>query len=138
MIKYEINRFIQIESGPHREVKFISKSELKKFEDEDWFFVRKKYFIITNFLDWWNSFTTVNKIGITAIFIPILFGGIYFCLDKYSENKYEDLYKSHENLKLNYKNLKVENNSLKKRNLILYDSINKLNERTESKQKLPK
>lgn len=138
MIKYEIHKYESAEYGVNKLTKFVSKSKLEEYKKQDWLFIRKKYFIITNFLDWWNSFTTVNKIGISAIFIPILFSGIYFCLDKYYDNKYEDLKKNHENLKLNYTNLESENNSLKKLNLILHDSINRLNEITESKQKLQK
>lgn len=138
MIKYEIHKFESAEYGVNKLTKFVSKSKLEEYKKQDWIFIRKKYFIITIFLDWWNSFTTVNKIGICAIFIPILFSGIYFCLTKYYDNKYEDLKKNHENLKLNYTNLESENNSLKKLNLILNDSINRLNEITESKQKSQK
>jgi hypothetical protein len=125
MIKYKIRKTVTTKTGsPNIFNKTIKKSELDLHLKDNWFIVEKIIPLITPVSKWWNKFSIGNKIAILAIFIPILFGGIYFCLD----NKYE-------NLKQNYTNLKIENNSLNKRNLILFDSINKLNEIIESKQK---
>ena len=110
MIKYEIHKYESAEYGIDKQRKFIKKSELKKYEKEDWFLVRKKYFIITNFLDWWKPISFTNKVAISGIILTTFLTFLLWSLSEYFQYK-----KS---------NLKTENFLLIKRS----DSLIKLND----------
>jgi hypothetical protein len=88
MVKYELQRskkpignFVMV----GYDIKIIKKSELEKHLKDGWIFVRKKYFIITHFLDFWRSLNTDQKISIIiftigsiiTIIIAVI-GWIYF------------------------------------------------------------
>lgn len=121
MIKYKMKKSVTTETGS--EIVFnetIKQSELDFHLKDGWVIIKKITPIITPISDWWNKFSIGNKIAILAIFFPILFSGIYLCFEKYFDNKYSSL-------NLNYEKLKSERNDLKKQNLILFDSVNKLN-----------
>jgi hypothetical protein len=121
MIKYEIKKKIKdVVGSPIIFNETIKKSELDSYLKKGWYISRKVIPVITPITEWWNKFSIGNKIGILAFVFPIIFGGIYFGLEKYLDNKYNSLNQKHENLK-------HEHNDLKKKHLILSDSVNKLN-----------
>jgi hypothetical protein len=75
-IKYEIQRHVI--NDPNSDLFFVgafdtkcvSKKQFIELKKEGWFFVRKRYLLVTPFFDWWmNSLTMPNKI---AIIMPIL------------------------------------------------------------------
>lgn len=86
MIKYEITRYkFDGFSGVTTERKSIKKSKLSKYLNDDWILVRKRYFIITHFLDFWRSLNTDQKINIIIFTIGTIIttalaviGWIYF------------------------------------------------------------
>lgn len=121
MIKYEIktlpetNRWIL-----NYKHKTVSKSELDKYLKQGWTLVRKKYLIITPFLDLWRPISVENRISLIRALIPavlaILFGLLIH--RSYKEN----------DVLINEKNaLQAKIYSLKKTNTALTDSINKQN-----------
>lgn len=70
MIKY----VIQIDEsdefgGLNTSIKKIKKSKFKLYEKKGWRLVRKEYFIITYFSDWWRSLNTNHKISIIGIIV---------------------------------------------------------------------
>ena len=69
MIRYEIKKYTPSEYGVLKDKKFVKKSNLKEYLNNDWILIRKKYFIITHFLDWWRSLNTDQKISIIGITI---------------------------------------------------------------------
>ena len=118
MIKYEIHKYENAEYGLNKHIKFINKSELKKYEKEDWFFVREKHFIITNFLDWWKPISFTNKVAISGIILSAFLVSLFWSLDKYFENKEQ--------------NLNIENDLLKQNNHLLNSNFESLNQRFDS------
>lgn len=56
------------------EYKIVSKSELNKHTKDGWTLHRKKYFILTYFLDLWLSLNTDQKIAVIAILTASLIG----------------------------------------------------------------
>jgi hypothetical protein len=74
MIKYEIKKIPYVEGFVMNEFEYktVSKSELQSFLKNGWSLHRKKYFIVTNFIDWWKPLSLGNKIAIFAILIPVL------------------------------------------------------------------
>ncbi|QXP70705.1 hypothetical protein H0I29_00985 [Polaribacter sp. R2A056_3_33] len=56
----------------------VKPSELQKHLDDGWTIIRKKYFIITSFLDWWATLKNGEKIAffgvaLTPFLIPLMF-----------------------------------------------------------------
>lgn len=138
LIKYEIYRYINIESGPHKETKFISKSELDKYLKEDWGFVRKKYFIITPFLDWWKPISFTNKVAIFGIILSAILTLLLWSLSEYFEYKESNLktenallIKRCDSLKKLNDSLNLNFDSLKERFLSLNDTLNEKNKLIE-------
>jgi hypothetical protein len=117
MIKYKIEKYSNIPGG-HLVTfrKIVSKKELNSYLKNEWFVVEK----IVPFKTWWSKFSIGNKIAIIAFVVPVIFGGIYFGLEKYLDNKYNSL--NH-----NYNKLKSEQDVLNEQKLISSDSLNKLN-----------
>ena len=132
MIKYKIKKTQTSKSGnifTFNET--IKKSELDYHLKNGFVIVKKIIPVITPVSDWWNKFSTGNKIAILAIVVPIIFGGIYFGLEKYSDNKYNSLNQ-------NYDKLKSEQNDLNEQKLTLSDSLNKLNKIIDTISRKPK
>ncbi|MCI2230368.1 hypothetical protein MC378_14405 [Polaribacter sp. MSW13] len=132
MIKYKVEKYANTKSGDFvtfRET--IPSKKLEEYKKNEWNVVEK----IVPFITWWNKFSTTNKIAILAIFTPILFGGIYFLVEQYQNNKYESLNKDYYLLKNKFENSQSENSELKKLNKYLIDSLSKLNKKGESKPK---
>ena len=132
MIKYKMVKYSNSKSGDFitfRET--IPKRKLESYKANEWFVEEK----IVPFITWWNKISFSNKIGILAIFIPVSFGGIYFLVEQYQNNKFESLNKDYSLLKKKFENSQSENSELKKLNESLIDSLNKLNKKVESKPK---
>ena len=107
MIKYEIHKYEPAEYGVNKLVKFINKSELEKFKKDDWLFIRKKYFILTSFLDWWKPISFTNKVGIFGIILSAFLISFFWSLDKYFEYKKENLKIENDKLIRNFDSLKT-------------------------------
>lgn len=108
MVKYIIIKYNPDGYGGNlSEIKTVRKNELKEYLDNDWFIKKKVIPIITPFLDWWNQFNINQKIAILTIIIPLFFGGLGWCLNKYFDNKYNDLKHQHDQLYNDY-NLKEQ------------------------------
>ena len=91
----------------------VKKSELKKYLDEGWSFIGKRYFLITSFIHWWSKFSTTQRISIFTIFLT----AFYFFLSMSLDNQYTDLkdkYESLENKQIQLNNtLIITSDSLK-------------------------
>ena len=74
MIKYEIQRPKQSVNGfimMGYDFKTVRSSELQNHLKDGWKIVRKRYLIITSFIDWWNTLNNNEKISFyTAFLIP--------------------------------------------------------------------
>ena len=136
MIKYKIERYESSPTGARITFKdTIKKSELKWHLENGWEIVEKITPVLTPISKWWNNFSITNKIAILAIFIPVLFGGVYFLVEQYQNNKYESLNKDYFLLKRKFENSQSDNFELKKLNKSLIDSLSKLNRKGVSKPK---
>ena len=134
-MKYEIHKYETTGYGVNKLVKFINKSELEKFKKDDWFFVRKKYFFLTSFLNWWKPISFTNKVAIFGIILSAFLVSFFWNLDKYFEYKKENLKIENDKLIQNFDSLKT-NYLLLNRNFQLskkrFDSLNQiLNEKNK-------
>ena len=73
MIKYELQRPMQ-QNVPGfvmigNDFKTVKSSELQKHLDDGWFIVRKRYFLITPFLDWWKKLKNGEKISFFGVLL---------------------------------------------------------------------
>jgi len=128
MMKYEIHKYENTEYGVNKLVKFINKSELEKFKKDDWLFVRKKYFFLTSFLNWWKPISFTNKVAIFGIILSAFLVSFFWSLDKYFEYEKENLKIENDKLIQNFDSLKTNYLLLKKR----FDSLNQiLNEKNK-------
>lgn len=121
MVKYEIktlpesNRWIL-----NYKHKTVTKSELDTYLKQGWTLVRKKYFIITPFLDIWRPISVENRISLIRALIPVVLAIVFGLLIHRSYTESEIL--------ITEKNaLKAKIHSLEKTNTILTDSIHKQN-----------
>ena len=115
------------------EFKTVSKSELKLYLDKDWVLHRKKYFLITSFLDWFKKLSDSEKIAFFALVIPSVIAIIFGIL----------AHRSNENNRLiNNKldSIKTRTLNLEKSNRLFKEQINTLNKKldTISQKQQPK
>ena len=85
----------------------VSKKELKKYINNEWEFVRERYFIVTNLLDWLKTLNNGNRIALFGIIFTGFISIFLWCLSQFFEHKKQ--------------NLKTENSLIKKR----FDSLKK-------------
>lgn len=121
MVKYEIKTLPKsnkwILNYKH---KTVSKSELDRYLKQGWTLVRKKYFIITPFLDLWRPISVENRISLIRALIPVALAIVFGLLihRSYTENE----------VLITEKNaLKAKVQSLEKTNTVLTDSIHRQN-----------
>lgn len=121
MVKYEIKTLPKsnkwILNYKH---KTVSKSELDRYLKQGWTLVRKKYFIITPFLDLWKPISVENRISLIRALIPVALAIVFGLLihRSYTENE----------VLITEKNaLKAKVQSLEKTNTVLTDSIHRQN-----------
>ena len=67
MVKYEIIKYSPSDFGVLKDKKIVKKSNLNKYLNDDWILIRKRYFILTHFLDFWLGLNTDQKINVIAI-----------------------------------------------------------------------
>ena len=121
MIKYEIKIpvFENIKGIVRKtgfDFKTVNKKQYKEFIEKGWTLHRKKYFIITSFLDWWKTLTSGNKIAVFAIIIPTLVAVLFGVLAHRSN-------KENDSLKLENKTLNENYNQLKQTLILTSDSL---------------
>jgi hypothetical protein len=123
MIKYHLRK-IEPDGygGNHTFNVTVTRALYKEYLRNNWFLVRKKYFIITSFLDWWKTISLANKIGFFAIVIPLFFGGLKWNIETYLNHEYHSLKNDYNSLNEKYYILQENYN----------DSITTLNERIET------
>jgi hypothetical protein len=80
-IKYEIQKHVEHDSSwgdlvpiGFFNTKYVSKRQFRELEKEGWFFVRKRYLLITAFIDWYIKQSDTIKIGLPGL----VMGFIYF------------------------------------------------------------
>jgi hypothetical protein len=138
MIKYELRKIKPDGYGGNHVFNVtVTRALLKDSLNNDWFIIRRKYFIITSFLDWWKNLSDGNKITFSGI---IFTGFLTFSLWGLSEyfqyknsnlkienssliKRFDSLKKSHDSLNLNFELLKQRfhylNDSLNQKNKII-------------------
>jgi hypothetical protein len=63
----------------------------KELKANDWKLHRKEYFIITPFIDWWNSFSLTHRLTILGLIIAPLTAIAVKVIDEHFESEYIEL-----------------------------------------------